>query len=497
MRTRFYILWILATLVTLSCGHKVTDPVPFGLVPVTFPDYRDVTIPASIAPLNFSIDEAERLDVTLTGDDGTTLHVNGPVAQFPPKEWKRLLAANKGGAVRIDVYGLVDGQWRTYAPFHYFVSEDDIDYGLAYRLILPSYEGMGKLGIYERELSSYRQREVISTEEVNGCMNCHAFNQCDPSDMNLHVRGSNGATLILQKSGLTAYTTKTDSTISSCVYPYWHPSGRYIAYSTNTTRQGFYQRPENILEVFDYASDIVVCDLRSGELFSCPLLKGDGAWETFPAFSPDGRTLYFCSAAPRQIPEQLSEIRYNLCSIAFDPDNGTFGNHVDTLVHAAAAGFSVSFPRPSFDGRYLMFTTSVFGNFTIWHNDADLCLMDLETGDIRSLDSANSPFSADSYHNWSSNSRWFVFGSRRDDLTHTRAYICHIDADGSTGKPFLLPQKDPRAYYDALLMSYNIPEFITAPIGLDSHKAWRLLKRGKKQSLQYRTPVSARENQAI
>jgi len=487
MRTLLSIL-LLTALATMSCGHvKVINPEPFGLVPVTFPDYRDVTIPATIAPLNFSIDGATCLDVTLTGDDGTVLHVNGPVAQFPPKAWKRMLAANKGASIQIDTYGLVNGRWREYAPFWYFVSEDDIDYGLAYRLILPSYEGMGKLGIYERELSTCRQREIISTEEVNGCMNCHAFNQCDPSDMNLHVRGANGATLIQQEGELKAWTTKTDSTISSCVYPYWHPSGNYIAYSTNTTRQGFYQRPENVLEVFDYASDIVVCDLRTGELFSCPLLKGDDAWETFPAFSPDGRTLYFCRALPKEIPGQLSEIRYDLCSIVFDPESGTFGDHIDTLIPAADASFSISFPRPSFDGRFLMFTTSVFGNFTIWHNDADLCLLDLETGEIRSLDSANSPYSADSYHNWSSNSRWFVFGSRREDLTHTRAYICHIDENGVPSKPFLLPQKNPRAYYDALLMSYNIPEFITAPVSLDSHKAWSLLKRGKKQSLQYRT----------
>ena len=356
---------------------------------------------------------------------------------------------------------------------------------------------MGKLGIYERDLSSYRQRELVSTEEVNGCMNCHAFNRCDPSDMNLHVRGSNGATLILQDGGMKAYTTKTDSTISSCVYPYWHPSGDYIAYSTNTTRQGFYQRPENILEVFDYASDIVVCDLRTDELFSCPLLKGDGAWETFPAFSPDGRTLYFCSAAPKEIPQQLNEIRYDLCSIAFDPETGTFGNHVDTLIYAAAAGFSVSFPRPSFDGRFLMYTVSSFGNFTIWHNDADLWLLDLETRETRRLDGANNPYAAESYHNWSSNSRWFVFGSRREDQTHTRAYICHIDADGNPGRPFLLPQKDPRVYYDSMLMSYNIPEFITEPVDLDSHRAWRLLKKGKRQPLKYRTKDVTREKQDL
>ena len=486
MRTRFFLL-MAAAFAVLSCGHAVSDPAPFGLAPAIFPDYRDVTVPATIAPLDFSLPEASRLDVTLTGDDGTTLHVNGPVAQFPEKAWKRLLRANTGRSIRVDTYGFVKDKWMEYGPFSIYVSEDAIDYGLAYRLILPSYEGMGKLGIYERELSTYRQRELVSTEEVNGCMNCHAFNRCDPADLNLHVRGSYGATLIRHDGELKAYATKTDSTISSCVYPYWHPSGNYIAYSTNTTRQGFYQRPENILEVFDYASDIVVCDLRSGELFSCPLLKGDGAWETFPAFSPDGRTLYFCSAAPREIPQQLHDIRYDLCRIAFDPETGTFGDRVDTLVHASAAGFSTSFPRPSFDGKYLMYTAAAFGTFPVWHNEADLWLLDLETLETRSLDGVNSRFAADSYHNWSSNSRWFVFGSRRDDQTHTRAYLCHIDADGKPGKPFLLPQKDPRAYYDAMMMSHNIPEFVTEPVALDSHKAWRLLKRGKKQPLKYRT----------
>ena len=476
---------MLALLAAISCGRGVSDPVFSGRSPRIFPDYRDVTVPATIAPLNFTIDNATRLDVTLTGDDSTKLHVNGPKAMFPEKAWRKILAANKGASIEVDTYGLIDGQWQQFTPFRIYVSEDPIDWGLAYRLILPSYEGMGKVGIYERELSSYRQKELISTEEVNGCINCHSFNQCDPKDLSLHVRGSQGATLIRQQETLKAFTTKTDSTISSCVYPYWHPSGNYIAYSTNTTRQGFYQRPENILEVFDSASDIVVYDIRNNRLLSCPLLKGDEAWETFPAFSPDGKTLYFCRAVPRSIPDQLGEIRYDLCSIAFDPETGSFGDQIDTLVPAAQAGFSVAFPRPSFDGKFLMYTASSFGNFLIWHNDSDLVLLNLETGENSGLAGVNNPDAAESYHNWSSNSRWFVFGTRRDDRTHTRAYICHIDADGVPGKPFMLPQKDPRAFYDAMLMSYNIPEFVTEPVNLNSHKAWRLLKRGKKGQFKF------------
>lgn len=478
---------MITLLASLSCGRGVSDAVFSGRSPRIFPDYRDVTIPATIAPLNFTIDNASRLDVTLMGDDGSTLHVNGFMAQFPQKKWRKLLAANKGASIQVDTYGLIDDQWQQFTPFRLYVSEDPIDWGLAYRLILPSYEGMGKVGIYERDLSSCRQQEIISTEEVNGCINCHSFNQCDPKDLSLHVRGFHGATLIRQQAQIKAFTTKTDSTISSCVYPYWHPSGDYIAYSTNTTRQGFYQRAENILEVFDYASDIVVYDIRNNQLLSCPLLKGDEAWETFPAFSPDGKTLYFCSAAPKAIPEQLHTIRYDLCCIAFDPETGKFGDQIDTLVHASNAGFSIAFPRPSFDGKFLMYTASSFGNFLIWHNDSDLFLLDLETGETRSMEGVNNEDAADSYHNWSSNSRWFVFGSRRDDRTHTRAYICHIDAEGIPGRPFLLPQKDPRTYYDSMLMSYNIPEFVTAPVAFDHHKAWRLLKRGKKIPFQYRS----------
>lgn len=77
-------------------------------------------------------------------------------------------------------------------------------------------------------------------------------------------------------------------------------------------------------------------------------------------------------------------------------------------------GKSVSFSRPSYDGKYLMFTMSDYGNFSIWHKEADLWLVDLNTGISRSLTEVNSN-DVESYHNWSSNSRWFVFSSRRID----------------------------------------------------------------------------------
>ena len=190
-------------------------------------------------------------------------------------------------------------------------------------------------------------------------------------------------------------------------------------------------------------------------------------FETFPAFSPDGRTLYFCSAEAKKIPEEYKEIRYNLCSIDFDPSTGTFGSRIDTLVNAEALGKSVSFPRPSYDGKYIMFTLSDYGNFSIWHKEANLWLLDLTSGDLRELSEVNSD-DTESFHNWSSNSRWFVFSSRRGDGLYTRLYLASMDENGKISKPFLLPQEDPETYYDRSVYSYNVPDFVNAPILLDT-----------------------------
>ena len=140
---------------------------------------------------------------------------------------------------------------------------------------------------------------------------------------------------------MTAYNTKTDRTLGLCVYPYWHPSGRYIAYSTNTTNQLFHSAGKNRVEVFDTASDLQVYDVEKNELLLSPLLKQDSVYETYPVFSADGRSLYFCSSTGSEtgsgtVESGLNSLRYNLCRIDFDPETGRFGERVDTIVNAAS-----------------------------------------------------------------------------------------------------------------------------------------------------------------
>jgi Tol biopolymer transport system component len=95
----------------------------------------------------------------------------------------------------------------------------------------------------------------------------------------------------------------------------------------------------------------------------------------------------------------------------------------------------------------------------VWHREADLQMMDLETMAPVDVSVWNDADEADSYHSWSSDGRWVVYGSRRLDGRFTRLFIAHLDESGVPCKPFLLPQKDPR-HNIWRLKSFNVPEFI-------------------------------------
>ena len=477
-----------------SCDEKVGDAWQEIVPPHIYPDYVGVTIPVNIAPLNFNMHDetALRIDAVITDRHGNTLHSQGKESvDFDLDEWHALLAQNRGDSLSVTVSAKYDDGWHTYRPFPIFVSPDSIDYGLCYRLIEPGYEVWSKMGIYERDLSSFDEQPLIENTQFEGCVNCHSFNRGNPADMSLHIRGPHGATLLRHgDSPLIAYNTKTDQTLGFCVYPYWHPSGHYIAYSTNATSQLFHSASRNRVEVFDTASDLQVYDVENNELLLSPLLKQDSIYETFPVFSADGRSLYFCAA--RALPEdshQLDSIHYNLCRIDFDPQTGRFGNHIDTIIDASTfsprggqEGGSISFPRPSYDGRFLCYTLSDYGQFSIWHHEADLWLLDLTTGESHPMLNANSD-DTESFHNWSTNSRWLVLSSRRDDGLFTRPYFCHVDAHGTVTKAFMLPQRNPRRFYRERFLSFNVPEFIIAPTRFNGSKACRIINDDARKNI--------------
>lgn len=443
-----------------------------GQVAPISPDYVGVTVPSNIAPLHFTVPEASSVKVVYSAG-GKTVKGDGCLSKGA---WKKLVKAAAGGDIEVRVAARTNDGWKTYEPFAIHISADEIDPYIAYRLIEPGYEKWNEMGIYQRNLESYRESAIITNRLTNvSCVNCHSFPSRNPSQMLFHSRVECGGTYFIKDGKVEKLNTKTPETISALVYPQWHPSGKYVVFSNNLTKQNFHTVDPNRIEVFDSASDVVLYDVEKHEIVSSPLLKAGSSFETFPTFSPDGCKLYFCTADSLSVPAQYDKVKYSVCSIDFDPDTRSFGSVVDTLYNARKGGLSASFPRVSSDGRFLLYTLSGYGNFSIWHKDADLAMISLVDGkpvDVKALNSVD----VESYHTWSGSSRWVIFSSRRDDKLYTRLYIAHIDENGVASKPFIVPQKSP--WHDAdLLKSYNIPEFIEGRVKASAYRISRVAKK--------------------
>ena len=466
-----------AALLLASCGgpgvpSEYTDAKgPLRLIP----DYTGVTIPCNIAPLNFRIDTVADRFVThiYTSADPEGITVAGRDTDIPVEAWHRLVGPAQGDTLLIDVYMEKYGKWSKFPTVRNAVA-DSIDRYISYRLIEPSYITFETMAICQRDLSTFDEKEIynsqaLSTLENGQCINCHSYQDYNRGgNMQMHVRVLNGGTVIRHNGELRKINLKTPATISGGVYPSWHPTEPLIAYSVNTTSQSFHTNDRNKVEVQDAASDLILYEPEEDRI---SIVTNDSTeLETFPYWHPDGKSLWYVSAhVPAMTSEQMTEyqnehfedFKYDLYRRPFDVATRTFGA-ADTVFRASEFDSSVTLPRPSPDGRYLLFTMGRFGTFHIWHKDSDLYLMDLASGEIRPLEEVNSD-DVESYHSWSSNGRWIIFSSRRDDGSYTRLYMAYFGTDGKASKPFKLPQSTPAHDFERM-KSYNIPEFMACPV---------------------------------
>ena len=429
-------------------------------LPEIFPDYIGVSIPVGIAPLNFSLEgDWDKVYVEVTGEKCGRITTKGNYARFNIRKWHKLTEENRGGQLNFTVLGLKNGQWTQFRTFVLYISDKPLtDYGVTYRKIAPGYTTYSRIGIYQRNIHNFKEKPIIESTLVPGqCIGCHTANRTSSEQFMFHARGKHGATLVQQNGEREWLATKTDKTIGNVAYTYWHPGGDYFAGSIDPVRQCFWTGNERWIEVFDLASDVIVMDMRTHEVLHSPLLESD-MLEMQPAFSADGKWLYFCLAKSCNVPAEVDSVRYDLCRIGFDAATGSFGDSVETVIPASSMGRSITWPRPSYDGKYLMFCVTDFSCFPIDHKEADLWLLDLQTGEYAPMTEANSEFS-ESYHNWSSDSGWFLFSSRRLDGLYGTMWFSTIGEGGKATKPFLLPQKNPKQYYNTTNYSFNVPDF--------------------------------------
>ncbi|MDO4462191.1 MAG: hypothetical protein Q4C30_06820 [Bacteroidia bacterium] len=474
-------IYILAAIILSSCNES-EKIVTTDIYPPIYPDYIGVTIPTTIAPLNFNMidDDVEQMKVSISNTNGDKYDINSTYACFDIDEWREIIEKSKGDTLYVDVQAKKSDTWTQYKQFPIYVSKDTLaDRCITYRRLAPTYNVYSIfMGIFCRDIMTFDEGTIIDNTINKGmCVNCHIQNKTSSKDRMVHIRGPLGGTYIKHNGKEEIVNTKLDSLMSVCVYNTWHPSGRYIAFSVNKTTQSFHVGGLKRIEVYDQGSDIVVYNVEEHEIIRQPMLMTDDC-ETYPTFSPDGDWLYFCSSK-RPENDECEEFKYDIKRVAFDKEKGEVYGEIETIVDASSMGKNATFARISPDGKYLMYCESDYGTFPIHHPEADLRMLDMSTMQVDSMAGANSR-DAESYHNWSADSHWYVFCSRRDDGQHTRLYIGHIGDDGKCDKAFMLPQKDPKRYYGELFQSYNTPDFCDEMIEIDHRWLLSNLKKGGK-----------------
>jgi hypothetical protein len=457
-----------ALVVLYSCSPMSQNVQVNEEYPDIYPDYIDITIPENIAPLNFLLrDSVEKVIAAIKGENQEITVKGKQKVQIPEKQWNRMLLKNGEQNLEVTVTTLKNGQWTRFRPFNWKVKQNRIDGYLSYRLIEPGYEVWNKIQLVERSIESFDERMLADNNLTEGsCMNCHIYGNQDGSLSLFHLRGPRGGTVLNRNGELRKINTRNSEMVANATYGNIHPSGRYAVFSSNVVIPGFHTYRSERLEVYDKASDLIVIDFDKNEISTQSFLSDTTAYETFPVFSAGGDRIYFCSAPYKPVPDSIRSLRYSIHRVAFDPKTNTLGTKTDTLWDAEQMNGSASHLKISPDGKYLLYTVAEYGTFPIWHREADLEMMNLETGAIDHLEMVNDTCS-DTYHSWSSNSRWFVFASKRDDGIYGKPYFAYVDENGKAYKPFVLPQRDP-AMYDFMLKSFNIPELSKSPVPFDA-----------------------------
>jgi len=141
-----------------------------GELPI-FPDYRNVTIPCNIAPLNFKL-KTPAQSIAFFSNGEKQLCIKSKVGAFdiPLKKWQEIVTASIGNAMQVTIYVYNNNSWVKYKPFKIFVAREPIDSYLVYRRIAPGYRLWGEMGIYERNLSDFEETTFLSNKLMNN--NC-------------------------------------------------------------------------------------------------------------------------------------------------------------------------------------------------------------------------------------------------------------------------------------------------------------------------------------
>jgi Flp pilus assembly protein TadD len=247
------------------------------------------------------------------------------------------------------------------------------------------------------------------------------------------------------------------------------PTGRYVI-STVKDRSVFVAIPDLMISqlFFPIKGILVVYDRETKTFSALPGADDPQYVQTNAVWSPDGKEIVFARAKAhhaehleqqnsavvdaKDVPEFTVEkqpFRYDLYRIPFNDGKG--GTPVP-LTGASDNGMSNFFPKYSPDGKWIVFCKAK--SYMLLQPDSELYIIPAAGGVARRL--RYNTARMNSWHSWSSNSRWLVFSSKVN-TPYTQLFLTHIDVNGNDSPPVLLER------FTSPDRAANIPEFVRLP----------------------------------
>jgi len=458
---------------------------------ITYPLEGTLFPPESVAPTVVWADETghvDRWDVVVRNAAGIDIlreSVDTPRWQPSEERWRQLKEQSSERDAEVLVAGVdaTTGVSVSSASVHIRTSKDAVGDSLFYREVpLPFLKAV-------QDPSRIRWRfgtidapsgPPVVLQNLPVCGNCHSFSD-NGKVLGLDVDYGNdkGAYaivpvskhMVLDDAKITTWTDykRDDGELTFGLLSRVSPTGRYVV-STVKDRSVFVAMPDLMISqlFFPIKGILVVYDRETKTYSALPGADDPEYVQSNAVWSPDGKYIVFARAKAyhaerldqknnalvdeKDVPEftvDKKPFRYDLYRVPF---NDGKGGTPEPLRGASGDGMSNFFPKYSPDGKWIIFCKAK--SYMLLQPDSELYIIPAEGGVARRL--RHNTARMNSWHSWSSNSRWLVFSSKVNG-PYTQLFLTHIDEDGNDSPPVLLER------FTSSDRAANIPEFVKLP----------------------------------
>ena len=488
-----------AWLLLASCHRDTESPAPVtaaapapAAAQITYPQEGTLFPPEIVAPTFLWEDktaEVDRWNVVVRDDSGGEVlreSVEAPSWRPTAERWKQIKQRSAERDAEVTVAGVNHARpdaVLSSARVHIRTSKDPVNDSLFYREVplpfLTAVQDPSRIR-WRYGTVDLEQGPPIVLHDLPVCGNCHSFAD-NGSVLGLDVDYGNdkGAYGILpvsthmvmddQKIITWSDYKRADGELTFGLLSRVSPTGRYVV-STVKDRSVFVAIPELMISqlFFPIKGILVIYDREKQTFNALPGADDPQYVQTNAVWSPDGKELVFARTKAyraehleqqnsalvdeKDVPEFTVEkkpFRYDLYRIPF---NDGKGGTPQPITGASNDGMSNYFPKYSPDGKWIVFTKS--NSYMLLQPDSELWIVPAAGGEARRL-RYNTP-RMNSWHSWSSNSRWLVFSSKANG-PYTQLFLTHIDENGNDTPPVLLER------FTSPDRAANIPEFVRLP----------------------------------